>query len=266
VRKLALLALLVVLGGCGAAAGTSSGPVTVTQTRDFGRRPVKRVTRVSAGKPFAQVLPGAGVAFLNGIAVDPASAKVYAGDQLWRDVHKSHVRVTAVVGSFPQPFRSGSGGKRFPVRIECATVGDAACNTARDRLVAAGVGTAAVAGVGGTAGQEVLRIEVGPWKAIRVDPAVAQLARGPQLSGVFARPAPDGGSIAVLDAGGQTVRTLGPGDGLVAATRIGDQQPTWAVTGVDTAGALAAARALSADALRDRYAAGVAPGGPFSVP
>jgi hypothetical protein len=266
VRKLALLALLACLGGCGAAADTSSGPVTLTSTRDFGRRPEKRVTRVSAGKEFTQVLPGAGTAFLNGIEVDPAKAKVYAGDQLWRDTHRSRTRVPAVVGAFPQPFRSGSGGKRFPVRIECATVGDAACNVARDRLVAAGIGTAAVAGVGGTAGQQVLRVEVGPWKAIRIDPAMAQLADGPRISGVFARPAPNGSSIAVLDPAGATVRTLGPGDGLIAATRIGDQQPTWAVTGVDAAGALAAARELSTDALRDRFAAGVVPGGPFSVP
>jgi len=186
---------------------------------------------------------------------------------VWLDRHAPPVRVPAVVGAFPEPFHFGSGGKRFPVRIECASVGDAACHTTEDRLVAAGVGTAAVAGVGGTSGKEVLRVLVGPWRIVGGDPALEQLGRGPTLSGVFVRPAPSGTAIAVLNAAGQTVRTLGPGDGLVAATRIGDQQPTWAVTGVDEAGALAAARALSAGALRDRFAAAVVAGrGVVSVP
>ena len=80
------------------------------------------------------------------------------------------------------------------------------------------------------------------------------------------RPAPDASTIAVLDPAGGTVRTLGPGDGLIAATRLGDQQPTWAVTGVDEAGALAAAGALRPAELRDRFAAAVVRGTPFSVP
>jgi hypothetical protein len=112
----------------------------------------------------------------------------------------------------------------------------------------------------------VLRVLVGPWRTVRADPAVQQLQRGPVASGVYARPSAAGGSIALLDAGGRPVGTLGPGAGLVAATRIGDQQPTWAVTGVDENGALAAARALDAKALRDRFAAAVNGGKVQSVP
>jgi hypothetical protein len=263
-RRLVLLALCPLVAGCGASSEQRGGPVAVTATRDFGRQPSARVVRVSAGERVGRVA-GPGAVFVNGIAVG-RGARLYAGDRVWTDRHRAGIRVPAVVGSFPQPFLSGSGGKRFPVRIECATVGDAACTTARDRLVAAGVGTAAVAGVGGTAGQEVLRVLVGPWRTVRSDPALEQLDRGPRLSGVFVRPAPDASAIAVLDAAGKTVRTLGPGDGLVAATRIGDQQPTWAVTGVDAAGALAAARALRAAQLRDRFAAAVVGGGAVSVP
>jgi hypothetical protein len=176
------------------------------------------------------------------------------------------MRVPAVVGSFPEPFRSGSGGKRFPVRIECVKVGDSACNTARDRMRGAGVADAAVAGAGGTAGKDVLRVLVGPWRVIRADPALQQLQRGPSASGVYVRPSASGGAIALLDASGRPTGALGPGGGLVAATRIGDQQPTWAVTGVDEAGALAAARALTARALHDRFAAAVSGGAVRSVP
>ncbi len=55
---------------------------------------------------------------------------------------------------------------------------------------------------------------------------------------------------------GRVVRTLGSGGGLLAATRIEAQQPTWVVTGVDAAGVAASAAALAehelARPLRDR--------------
>ena len=37
-------------------------------------------------------------------------------------------RVPAVVGSFPEPFLHGSGGKRLPVRVECADPAAPACD------------------------------------------------------------------------------------------------------------------------------------------
>ena len=35
----------------------------------------------------------------------------------------------AVVGSFPEPFLNGIGGKRLPVRVECTDVAGSACRT-----------------------------------------------------------------------------------------------------------------------------------------
>ena len=43
---------------------------------------------------------------------------------------------------------------------------------------------------------------VGLWPAIHEDPAAKQIERGPQTSGVFARMAPDGRSLALLDGAG----------------------------------------------------------------
>ena len=299
---LALLVLLAALGagGCGLGAGKGSGDVRVTVTADFGARRVGAASagrtpgsetvmrflqrnfrvRTSYGGGFVQAIDGLSGStaggqvdwfyYVNGIeaGVGAADNRLHPGDRIWWDRHdwSTAMRVPAVVGSFPEPFRSGSGGKRFPVRIDCARVGDAACTTARDRLRAAGVADAAVAGLGGTAGKEVLRVVVGPWRAVRVDPAAQQLERGPAGSGVYVRPSPTGASIALLDASGRRAGTLGPGAGLVAATRIGDQQPTWAVTGVDAAGALAAARALNTRSLHDRFAVAVSGGKVRSVP
>jgi hypothetical protein len=295
-----LLAVAVAAGGCGLGEGKGTHDVRLTVTRDFGAEQIGERTSAKTpggetvmrflvrnfrvqtrfGGAFVQAIDGrsgSAVAhqvdwfyYVNGIwaGAGAAATRLHPGDRVWWDLHHwgAAERVSAVVGSFPEPFRSGSGGKRFPVRIECAHVGDAACTTARDRLRAAGATDAAVAAVGGTAGKDVLRILVGPWRAIRSDPALQQLMRGPAASGVYAAPAPSGASIAILDQSGRQERTLGAGSGLIAATRLGDQQPTWAVTGTDDAGVTAAARALNANDLHNRFAASVTGGRVTSVP
>jgi hypothetical protein len=303
-RRGAAIALLgaaaaLAAAGCGLGAGKGTRDVRVTVTRDFGNRTIgqARAAKTAGGETVMRFLQrnfkvqtrfgggfvesidgraGSAVAnqldwfyYINGIeaGAGAAATQLHPGDRVWWDLHhwSAAQRVPAVVGSFPEPFLSGSGGKRFPVRVECAQVGDTACTTARQRLRAAGIGGAFVAGVGGTAGKEVLRIVVGPWRAIRSDTAL-QLMRGPAASGVYARPAPSGATIALLDANGRQVRTLGAGAGLIAATRLGDQQPTWTVTGTDDAGAAAAARALNPRDLHDRFAAAVSGGKVSAVP
>jgi hypothetical protein len=79
------------------------------------------------------------------------------------------------------------------------------------------------------------------------------------VSGVYARPrgSGSGARIELLDARGDVARTLGPGDGLVAATRYEEQQPTWVVVGTDAAGVRAAVDAFEEGVLRDRFAVAV---------
>ena len=83
---------------------------------------------------------------------------------------------------------------------------------------------------------------------------------------MFARFEQDGRRLALLDARGDTVRRLGAGAGLVAATRLGEQQPTWVVTGTDVAGATAAASVLAQEALGNRFAVAVERGRPIPLP
>ena len=98
---------------------------------------------------------------------------------------------------------------------------------------------------------------VGTWPRMRTDQAARRLETGPGASGVYARMAPDGSKIALLDARGDTVRTLGPGSGLVAATRFEGAPPVWIVTGTDAAGVEAAAMAFEPGDLHDRFALAV---------
>jgi hypothetical protein len=198
--------------------------------------------------------------YVNGIEADKGAtdSDLEGGDRVWWDYHdwSGAMRVPAVVGSFPEPFLHGSGGKRFPVRIDCGENAGSECRAVADKLEAAGVAPS-TSGIGAPAGKAVLRLVVGKWSDARQDSATEQIEQGADASGVFARPGPAGSGaydLALLDARGRVVRTLGPGAGLVAATRFEEQQPTWVVTGTDDAGLRNAVSLLDVRTLANRFA------------
>jgi hypothetical protein len=207
--------------------------------------------------------------YVNGVEAPKGAAatKLHPGDRVWWDRHDwtATQRIPAVVGSFPEPFRHGIDGKRLPVRVECSDAKAPACRAVTDRLTAAGV-PAAIGSLRAANTAHTLRVAVGPWSALREDRALAGMERGPAASGVYARPAADGRSIAALDAAGHTTRTLGPGTGMIAATRVADDQPVWVVTGTDPAGVESAARAFEEGTLADRFALLVSRDLPIPVP
>jgi hypothetical protein len=285
-----LLAVLA-LAGCSVGPGTSgSGDARLTVTRDFGARVVLRATekKIPGGETVMRMLErnakidtryggrfvesvegvesGAGGGqrdwfyYVNGIEADVGAAErdVHANDRVWWDHHRwdAAMRVPAVVGSYPEPFLHGADGKRFPVRIDCARGASNACSAVSKRLESADIAPS-IAAIGAGAGKELLRLVVGKWEDVRADGASYQLAQGPDKSGVFAHPGPAPGAgfeFDLLNDAGQVVRTGGPGTGLVAATRFEEQQPTWVVTGTDSAGLEAAVRLLTPTVLRDRFA------------
>ena len=112
----------------------------------------------------------------------------------------------------------------------------------------------------------MLRLLVGRWTEVKADPTAARIEQGPKVSGVFARPSKDGKTIALLDSRGRTVRTLGAGAGLVAATQFLDQKPTWVVTGTDAVGVASAAAALVESRLKDHFAVAVQKGQGVPIP
>jgi len=293
---LAVAALLVVAAGCGVGSGAGTSDVGVTVTTDFGARRVgertlsgvpgsetvmrllQREFSVSTryGGGFVQSIDGLGGGsspggrrldwfyYVNGIEASSGAADtgVDAGDRVWWDRHDwgAAMRSPAVVGSFPEPFLHGTGGRRLPVVLACAPGAGDACSAVGDRLQALGV--PAARGVLGTgAGEKLLRVLVGPWSQVRRDGSAAIIADGPRLSGVYVRIPRSGAEIETLDVRGRPVRRLGPGAGLVAATRLEEQQPTWVVTGTDARGVAAAAAAFRSADLRDRFALAIEGGG-----
>ena len=189
--------------------------------------------------------------YVNGIEapVGAAERRLTGGERVWWDHHQWEAaqRVPAVVGSFPEPFRSGSEGKRFPVRLVCQAADDRSCDEVQTRLEDAGINGVSRATLEQSGGQEVLRVIVGTWVDVRRDPVVRSLERGP-------------------GADGRPVRTLRSASGLVAATSVEAQAPTWIVTGTDDVGLAAAAAALTADRLEQHFALAIDGGQDVPLP
>ena len=303
---LALLTVLVGLAvwiptSCGAPSGAAQPSVTsLLVTRDHGSELIRqsRYPEVEAGETVLELLrrdlavetgsraavssieghaagrrdgrPHDWAYYVNGIraSAPAAETRVNAGEQIWGDLNGEvrGVEPPAVVGSFPEPFLSGTGGKRRPVRIDCSEGSARLCDEVTARLDQAGVSAVARSALNGPAGSELLRIVVGPWPEIRRDPTVRPLERGLRDTGIFAQFRASERRLALLDDRGRVVRTLGPGTGLVAALRFEGQQPAWVVTGTDAAGAAAAATALREETLRRRFAVAVERGRPVALP
>jgi hypothetical protein len=292
------------VAGCGFGPGSSTeGEATLTVTRDYGAERLVEATlddppesetvmrfldgeadiTTRYGGGFVQSIDGVEGAeregrsfdwffYVNGIEspIGAAEARVYGGDRVWWDYREwtEAMRVPAVVGSWPEPFVHGSEGKAFPVRIDCLTADEGDCSTVADQLEAEGI-AASIATERAKLGEELLRVVVGPWEQVRLDRAAAQIEDGPSQSGVFADivPEPAGDyDIVALNPSDEEVFRAGPGSGLVAAVRLGEEQPTWVVTGVDEAGVDAAIELLDTESLRDRYAVAVDPRGEFALP
>lgn len=301
-KRAAVIVLALLAGGCGfgPAEVQSGGSVTVTVSQDFGaerlaptlteqaregetvmrllQRSFDVETRYGGG--FVQEIDGVSGGrengrrvdwfyYVNGIEAPQGSLdrKLYPGDRVWWDHHDWEVamRVPAVVGSFPEPFRSGRLGKKLPVKLVCLAPEERTCDEVETRMRDAGVGNVARSNLESSVG-ELLRIVVGPWREVRKDIVARQLEEGPEVSGVFARPAQAGDKIALLDVDGETVRELGAGGGLVAATSYQEYPPTWVITGTDDVGVAAAAATLTEDGLRYHFALAVEQGRGVPLP
>jgi hypothetical protein len=293
VRRLAALAAAAALAGCGLGAGEErEGAAALQITRDFGAEtlatarvePVRedetvmRFLRREAdietrfGGRFVQAIEGlrgggAGGTrdwffWVNGLesSVGAAEYELSPGDRVQWDYRnwKAAMRVPAIVGAFPEPFRNGIEGKRRPVRVECEESESEACKLVKERLRDRGV-AATGSSLGATGTENVIRVVVGKWPAVRLVQALAEIEEGPEASGVFARFSDDGGALELLDENGRSADVRRCCSGLVAAVASSEEEIVWAVTGLDDRGVLAAARSLDESILRGAFAVAITP-------
>lgn len=292
------IASALAIAGCGLGAGKGTSGVTLTVTRNFGSAPVTQLveSRVPGSETVMRLLErhlnlgtryGGGFVesinglsgtsahldwfyYVNGIQASQGAATtaIHRGDRIWWDLHYwlSPQSSPAVVGSFPEPFLHGIGGKRLPTTIECAADAGAACRRVSSELAGLGV-PAATQLIGTGSGTDSLAVVVGTWRDLRGEILSGLLEHGPAASGVYAQfSGPGGSSLQLLGPRGEPVRTLGAGAGLVAATTQGSAEPTWVITGTDPAGVSAAAAALTPAALRDHFALAIQGGTRFPLP
>ncbi len=276
------------LAGCGLGAGPGTGNVNVVVTREFGAKPIGTASRARLpgsetvmrmlersfrvrtryGGGFVQTIDGLSgesshvdwFYYVNGVQapVGAAGTVVHRGDRIWWDLHdwSATNSIPAVVGSFPEPFVHGVGGRRLPVTLECGRDAGTACRRVASSLRAVGVPAASQL-IGTGSGPDTLGIVVGGWDELRSEVAGSLVSHGPSASGIYARFAASGRRLELLDPLGRVARTLGAGAGLVAATGDSQSKPTWLITGTDAAGVNAAARSLTASRLRDHFALAV---------
>jgi hypothetical protein len=279
-----------VIGGCGFGPGESSpGEAQLRVTREFGTIPMVDATlsdptesdnvvrfldenagiETSFGGNFVESIDGyAGSTsgggdedwffFVNGYYSDIGAGEtdVNPGDRIWWDYRywNAAYRVPAVVGSWPEPFLHGYVGKRYPTVVECLGA-QMPCDDVVASLALAGVEPQVEKVSKPVEHPDELRVLVGPWDALRSDPAARQLESGPNRSGVYAQIARCGDSwtIEPQDSHGDAASPPSSG-GIVAAVRQNEDQPTWVVTGTDEPGTSGAAKLLTDDALANRYA------------
>jgi len=288
------------LAGCGLGAGPTPSAVKLLVTSEFGARvlPGRGPLRADGQETAMSLLvrnyavaTGDGGGFVDSVDgltagqragapvdwfyyVDGVEASkgadatiVRSGDHIWWDRHdwSQAEGIPAVVGSFPEPFLSRIQGRRQPVRVECASVAGYACRTVAARLRALAV-PVAIGRVAAAAAPGALRVLVAPWTSIEGARGAQGLRYGPRASGVYARFAPSGDALALLDQDGRTTRVLHAGAGLIAATRHAEDPPVWLVTGTDGAGVALAARAFDQSTLQRRFAVAVGPGGAIALP
>jgi hypothetical protein len=301
VAVIAALGCLLALSACGLGAGQGSSEVQLLVTRDFGTKALGQVPPAEAtgsetvmrflqrnfdvktryGGGFVQSIDGLAGGresgrpvdwfyYVNGVEAErgSTSTKLRGGDRVWWDRHDwgATMRSPAVVGSYPEPFVHGIGGKRWPTRVECVkNASKDPCGAVSKRLGDAGV-IAGLSLLGTEGGSHQLRVLVGPWADLHDDRAGRLLDAGPQSSGVFAHFIDGGRRLQLLDQRGKVVRTVGPGAGLIAATRFEDEPPTWFITGTDAAGVDAAIQGLDEGALGNHFALAVVDARGVSLP
>jgi Domain of unknown function (DUF4430) len=283
------IAVAVALAGCGLGAGKGTSDVAVAVTRDFGTASIgsasepkvpgsQTVMRLLEGSfhvttrfggGFVQSINGqSGTSsrrdwfyYVNGLQASQGAAgtSVHRGDRIWWDLHdwSATDSIAAVVGSFPEPFVHGTGGRRLPTTLACASDDGAACKRVAGEFHAIGVPTPTVL-LGTGSGPDSLAVVVGTWRDLHGELAATLVEHGPGSSGVYARfTGPGGSSLQLLSPGGHVVRTLGAGAGLIAATGQSSTGTVWMITGTDVAGVSAAAAALTPARLRDHFALAV---------
>ena len=293
--------LAVALKGCalmpwnGSAVGGRGGSVSLSVTRDFGRRAVaNKAVSVGRGDSVMSVLGrsvdvdtdygGGFVSSIEGLASRTSSGsgndwfyyvngvlsgtgaaeyEVRDGDSVWWDFHPWGGRtfIPAVVGSYPSPFTKGYGAGRAATTVFYGPTLETLARKVGAYLEGLGARVEYRSGLPTSPGAGV----EGP-SMVFATPAdaggnrgVGKLLGDPAANGVFLKV--KGQSLVALDEKGEPSPTAERLNAAVVASGsgMGDAQPVWLVVCAGPDGAAAAGRLLTArpEKLRGKFGAAV---------
>lgn len=157
---------------------------------------------------------------------------------LWWDFHAWDGQrfVSAVIGAWPEPFLSGSEGKKAPVAIWTADDFRSEANAIRDRLIAAGVSKVQVKMLASTSAVSFERevpILLGTWQNLMQNGQFSDWIRHGERMGLFLK-SDDGQTLSLLDWKGTKKKSLKPAAAIVAMKPVfGTALPIWVITGTD---------------------------------
>lgn len=192
--------------------------------------------------------------WVNGILapVGVAEYRPQHGDEIWWDYHNWDVTmfIPAVIGSYPQPFKSGFGGKNPGTVIMYTEPFTEGAQKLKQSLLDQGVKEIDVAGYNPSVleNPDKYYILLGTWGELSADSESLQKTNlKSKFVGVYIKFAD--GKMQALNLQGQTVKTFDDTAGAIYAFApgIGSVKPTWLVTGTGNAGVQSALDVLLDD-------------------
>lgn len=181
--------------------------------------------------------------WVNGILapVGVAEYRPQTGDEIWWDYHNWDITmfIPAVIGSYPQPFKSGFGGKNPGTVIMYTEAFQEGARQLKQSLLNKGVKEIDVAGYNPSVLEKPDKyyILLGTWEELSHGSALLQKTNlKNKLTGVYVKFADE--KMHALNNRGQTIKTFDGTAGAVyaCAPGIGALKPAWLITGIDKGG------------------------------
>ena len=176
--------------------------------------------------------------YVNGILADDAanSLKLRARDIVWWDFHHYSTQSNSalVIGSFPEPFRSGGPSRNLPTKLFCETELCSEVTKLASVLSDKGVRNFTQYSLSPRSNidNSALHIAVGKWSALLSNPIIADIASHPLPLGLFVH-MEGNGAITTLNRDGLKTQTWEKG-GFIAATGTTMGSPiVWLISGTD---------------------------------
>ncbi|ATW27578.1 DUF4430 domain-containing protein [Candidatus Formimonas warabiya] len=181
--------------------------------------------------------------YVNGVCADVGADgyRLHPGETVWWDYHlwaSMGSAISAVIGSYPEPFLHGYGGKAGGTTVLCAPEKEELGEKVKKALEAQGVKTVKVSGLE----EEKIKKRTGPlvvlgeWQELNGVKWLEDFNKAYRKTGTGVHFTDQG--LELVKYNGAADRTLSGSGGVIVATGsgLGDEMPLWLIGGTDEKG------------------------------